>query len=217
MSLLVRLEDSFGIVPASDGSGLSLDPKAPHAPKAATAVKLWAEKRAARERRDRRPGIRGLESLAVAALRISQPMKPNQDAKLGGERRSHLCMLSFYSPLHPTAFSAHLGVNDVVAYTAAHYSTPLYFPWILPFSLGRRDSLLPINDQGKHRAETVKKPVEFDLSFADPETTPFRPRGQKPRVHSLGMNPYSHSSEYRPVPCCLETRGVNNEIAGERE
>ena len=95
--------------PHPTDQGLSLDPKAPHAPKAATAVKLWAEKRAARERRDRRPGIRGLESLAVAALRISQPMKPNQDAKLGGERRSHLCMLSFYSPLHPTAFSAHLG------------------------------------------------------------------------------------------------------------
>ena len=45
MSLLVRLEDSFGIVPA-DGTGLSLNPKAPHAPKAATAIELWAEKRA---------------------------------------------------------------------------------------------------------------------------------------------------------------------------
>ena len=33
MSLLVRLEDSFGIVPAADGSGLSLN-------------ELWAEKRA---------------------------------------------------------------------------------------------------------------------------------------------------------------------------
>ena len=44
MSLLVRLEDSFGIVP--DGSGLSLNPKAPHAPKAAMAIELWAEKRA---------------------------------------------------------------------------------------------------------------------------------------------------------------------------
>ena len=32
MSLLVRLEDSFGIVPAADGSGLSLNPMAPHAP-----------------------------------------------------------------------------------------------------------------------------------------------------------------------------------------
>lgn len=45
MSLLVRLEDSFGIVPAADGLGLSLNPKAPHAPKAAMAIKLWAEKR----------------------------------------------------------------------------------------------------------------------------------------------------------------------------
>ena len=54
-------------------------------------------------------------------------------------------------------------------------------------------------------------PVEFDLSFTDPETAPFRPRGQKPHVYSLGINPYSYSSEYRPVPCSLETRGVNGE------
>ena len=46
MSLLVRLEDSFGIAPASDGSGLTLNPNAPHAPKAAMAIELWAEKRA---------------------------------------------------------------------------------------------------------------------------------------------------------------------------
>lgn len=46
LSLLVRLEDSFGIVPAADGTGLSLNPKAPHAPKAAMAIELWAEKRA---------------------------------------------------------------------------------------------------------------------------------------------------------------------------
>ncbi len=46
MSLLVRLEDSFGIVPSADGTGLSLNPKAPHASKAATAIELWAEKRA---------------------------------------------------------------------------------------------------------------------------------------------------------------------------
>lgn len=45
MSLLVRLEDSFGIAPAADGTGLSLNPKAPQAPKAAMAIKLWAEKR----------------------------------------------------------------------------------------------------------------------------------------------------------------------------
>ena len=60
-------------------------------------------------------------------------------------------------------------------------------------------------------------PIEFDLSFTGPETAPFRPRGQKPCVYSLGMNPYSHSSEYRPVPCCLEIQGVNDEIAGESE
>ena len=59
--------------------------------------------------------------------------------------------------------------------------------------------------------------IEFDLSFMGLETTPFRLRGQKSRVYSLGINPYSHSSECHPVPCCLETRGVNGEIAGERE
>lgn len=46
MSLLVRLEDSFGIVPAADGRGVSLNPKAPRAPKAAMTIELWAEKRA---------------------------------------------------------------------------------------------------------------------------------------------------------------------------
>ena len=38
MSLLVRLEDSFGIVPAADGSGLSLNPTAPHEPKDSMAL-----------------------------------------------------------------------------------------------------------------------------------------------------------------------------------
>ncbi len=65
--------------------------------------------------------------------------------------------------------------------------------------------------------ETAETPIEFDLSFTDPETAPFRPRGQKPRVYSLGINPYSRSSEYRPVLCRLEIRGINREIAGERE
>ena len=60
-------------------------------------------------------------------------------------------------------------------------------------------------------------PVELDLSFTVLETTSFRPRGQKLCVYSLGINPYSHSSEYRPVLCRLEIRGVNGEIAGERE
>ena len=87
MSLLVRLEDSFGIVPSADGSGLSLD-------------------RTARERRDRRRRVRGLESLAVTAPRISQSTQPNQDARLGGELRSLLRKLSFYSPLHAKAFQA---------------------------------------------------------------------------------------------------------------
>ena len=121
------------------------------------------------------------------------------------------------------------GVNDAVAYMTARGSTPRHFPWLLPFSLGRRDSLLPINHLGKRRAEAAEKPiefdwnaqqkmpVEFDLSFTGPETACFRPWGQKQRVYSLGINHYSHSSEYRPVPCCLETRGVNREIAGERE
>ena len=60
-------------------------------------------------------------------------------------------------------------------------------------------------------------PIEFDLSFTGPETAPFRPRGQKPRAYSLGINPYSRSLEYRPALCRLEIRGVNGEIAGERE
>ena len=33
------------------------------------------------------------------------------------------------------------------------------------FSLRCQDSLLPINYLGKRRAETAKKPSEFDLSF----------------------------------------------------
>ena len=67
------------------------------------------EARAARKRQDRRRRIRGLESLAVAALRISRSTQPNQDGGPGGERRSGLRKLSFYSPLHAKAFPAHLG------------------------------------------------------------------------------------------------------------
>ena len=117
----------------------------------------------------------------------------------------------------PRHFRRTWGVNDAVAYTAARGSTPRHFPWLLPFSLRRRDSLLPINHLGKRRTETAEKPIEFDLSFTGPKTASFRLRGQKPRVYSLGINPYSHSSEYRPVLCHLETLGVNSEIAGERE
>ena len=72
------------------------------------------------------------------------------------------------------------------------------------FSLRWQDSLLPINHLGKRYTETAEKPIEFDLSFTDPETAPFRPRGQKPRVYSLRINPYSHSSEYRPYFAVLK-------------
>ena len=99
MSPLVRLEDSFGIVPAADGMSLSLNAKAPHAAKAATAIKLWAEKRAARERRDRRLGIRGLESLAVAAPRISQSTKSNQDGRLSAEHHALPWSAEFLLPV----------------------------------------------------------------------------------------------------------------------
>ena len=109
------------------------------------------------------------------------------------------------------------GVNDAVAYTAAHGSTPRHFPCLLPFSLRWRDALLPINHLGKRRAETAEKPIEFDLSFKGPKTAPFRYRGQKSRFYSLGINSYSHSSEYRTVLCRLEIRGVNGEIAGKME
>ena len=111
MSLLVRLEDSFGIVPAADGSGLSLNPKAPRAPKAAMAIELWAEKRAQLENGEIDAWrIRGLESLAVAAPRISQSTKSNQDGKTKRRApRASLRLLSFYSPLHAEAFPACLG------------------------------------------------------------------------------------------------------------
>ena len=100
---------------------------------------------------------------------------------------------------------------------AAHGSKPRHFPWILPFSLKRPDSLFSINHLGKRRSETAEKPIEFDLSFTGPEAAPFGPWGQKSSVYSLRMNPYFRSPEYRPVPCCHETRGVNGEIAGEME
>ena len=109
-SLLVRLEDSFGIVPAADGTGLPPEPQgATRAQSRDGDRAVGREARAARERRDRRRRIRGLESLAVAAIRISRSTQSNQDARLGGEHRSRLSMLSFYPPLHAKAFSAHLG------------------------------------------------------------------------------------------------------------
>ena len=75
ISLLVRLEDSFGIVPAADGTGLSLNPGASRAQSGDGDPAVGREARTARERRDRRRRVRGLESLAVAALRISLPLK----------------------------------------------------------------------------------------------------------------------------------------------
>lgn len=44
----VRFREVQGVegVSSADGSGLSLNPKAPHALKAASAIRLWAEKRA---------------------------------------------------------------------------------------------------------------------------------------------------------------------------
>lgn len=72
------------------------------------------------------------------------------------------------------------------------------------FSLRWQDSLLPINYLGKRRAETAKKPSEFDLSFYGPRNgPPFHPR-EKPCVHSLGINPYSHFSGYRPCLAVLK-------------
>lgn len=46
MALLLQLEEGYGFVPSEDGMGLTVDPKAPHAPKLAQSIKSWAEKRA---------------------------------------------------------------------------------------------------------------------------------------------------------------------------
>lgn len=45
LALLLQLEDEFGIVPSDDGSSLTIDPKAPNAPKLAQMMKAWAGKR----------------------------------------------------------------------------------------------------------------------------------------------------------------------------
>ena len=45
LGLLLQLEDEFGIVPAEDGSGLSIDVSAEKAPKTAQMLKAWAAKR----------------------------------------------------------------------------------------------------------------------------------------------------------------------------
>ena len=50
MALLLQLEEGYGLVPSKDGTGLAVDPKAPHAPKLAQSIKSWAEKREELER-----------------------------------------------------------------------------------------------------------------------------------------------------------------------
>lgn len=94
---------------------------------------------------------------------------------------------------------------------------PRHFSPITPALLEAAEFFTPINHLGKRRGKTAEKLIEFDLSFAGTETASLRPRGQKPRAHSLGMNPHSPSPEYRPVPCRLEARGANGEIASRRE
>ena len=44
LGLLLQLEDEFGIVPAEDGSGLSIDASAEKAPKTTQMLKAWAAK-----------------------------------------------------------------------------------------------------------------------------------------------------------------------------
>lgn len=62
------------------------------------------------------------------ALRISQPIQPNQNGRLGGERHAFLRLLSFTPLFVREHFLRVRGVNDVVAYMAAHGSTPRHFP-----------------------------------------------------------------------------------------
>lgn len=96
------------------------------------------------------------------AAAVCVQWQPNQDARLGGERRALLRMLSFFTPhCMPRHFRHVRGVNEAVAYMAAHGSTPRHFPWILPFPLKRRDSLLPINHQGN----AVRRPPKSPLSL----------------------------------------------------
>ena len=62
LGLLLQLEDEFGIVPAEDGSGLSIDASAEKAPKTTPdAQGLGREAKRAGIRRDHAGGIRRLE------------------------------------------------------------------------------------------------------------------------------------------------------------
>lgn len=94
-----------------------------------------------------------------------------------------LYLLSFYSLLHVNTFPAYLGSKcRGISPDNSHF-----------YQDGR--IFYSPNHLGKRHAEAIEKPIEFDLSFTGLETALSRPQGQKPRVHSLGINPYSHSSE----------------------
>ena len=45
IGVFFQMEDEYGLRPADDGMGLSIDPKAEHSPKLACALKAWAQKR----------------------------------------------------------------------------------------------------------------------------------------------------------------------------
>ena len=45
IGVFLQMEEEFGLRPADDGMGLSIDPKAEHSPKLAHALKAWAQKR----------------------------------------------------------------------------------------------------------------------------------------------------------------------------
>ena len=55
LGLLLQLENEFGIVPAEDGSSLSIDASAEKAPKATQMLKAWAAKRNELESREITP------------------------------------------------------------------------------------------------------------------------------------------------------------------
>lgn len=74
-----------------------------------------------------------------------------------------------------------------------------------------RHALLHIN----HLENAIRRPLTRPLGSIRVSRTQKRPRfprGQIPRVYPLGIKPCPRSPEYRPVPCSLETRGVNSEI-----
>ena len=81
MSLLVRLEDSFGIVPQPTVPGLSPEPQGAARAQSRDGDRVVGREAHGSRTADRRRRVRGLESLAVTAPRISQSTRPNQDAR----------------------------------------------------------------------------------------------------------------------------------------